>query len=93
MKFTQAQREEQAEKEMYSFNFKKVHEHMVNTNHKWVMGDDHRVPDIEDLRVQARSLLSKVIWDNSEVTNCGTGGFVAYKLPWGIQLTFQLAWS
>jgi hypothetical protein len=93
MEFTKAQREEQAEKAMYNFNFEKVHEHMVNTNHKWVMGDDHRVPDIEDLRVQARSLLTKVIWNNSEVTNCGSGGFVAYKLPWGIQLTFQLAWA
>ena len=40
MKFTQEQREEQAEKAMYSFNFEKVHEHMVNTNHKWVMGDE-----------------------------------------------------
>jgi len=27
------------------------------------------------------------------VTNVGSGGFVAYKLPWGLQLTFQLTWS
>jgi hypothetical protein len=51
------------------------------------------VPDIMDLRVTARDLLTKAIYDDGDVSNVGTGGFVAYKLPWGLQLTFQLSWA
>jgi len=45
---------------------------------------------LQDLRVTARDLLTKAIYDDSNVSNVGTGGFTAYKLPWGIELTFQL---
>jgi hypothetical protein len=45
---------------------------------------------MDDLRNTARDLMTKAIWDESPVSNVGTGGFTAYKLPWGLELTFQL---
>jgi|688.fasta_scaffold52394_4 hypothetical protein len=93
-KFTEAELELKASSIMESFNFEKVLKHMQDTNHQWHMGNGvMRVPDMEDLRVNARSLLTKAIYDKNQCTNVGTGGFVAYKLPWGLQLTFQLAWG
>jgi hypothetical protein len=67
---------------------------MVETNHQWYMGSSSgmKVPDIQDLRNTARSLLTRAEYSN-EVINVGTGGFMVYKLPWGMSLTFQLAWS
>ena len=85
--------EQQAETIMQSFDFEKVLKHMQNTNHQWYMGGGRMaVPDLTDLRVTARDLLTKAIYDKSVASNVGTGGFVAYKLPWGMQLTFQIAW-
>ena len=79
---------------MSGFNFEKVQKHMQDTNHQWYQGGGQMaVPDIEDLRVTARDLLTKAIYDDSDVSNVGTGGLVAYKLPWGLQLTFQLSWA
>jgi len=48
---------------------------------------------IMDLRFTARDLLTKAIHSEDECTNIGTGGLVAYKMPWGLQLTFQLTWA
>ncbi len=85
--------EQQAETIMQSFDFEKVLKHMQDTNHQWYQGGGRMaVPDIMDLRVTARDLLTKAIHDKSVTSNVGTGGFVAYKLPWGMQLTFQIAW-
>jgi hypothetical protein len=85
--------EQQAETIMQSFDFEKVLKHMQDTNHRWYQGGGRMaVPDITDLRVTARDLLTKAIHDKSVASNVGTGGFVAYKLPWGMQLTFQIAW-
>ena len=93
-KFSQAELEHQAETIMGSFGFEKVQKHMQDTNHQWYMGGGQMaVPDIQDLRNTARDLLTKAIYDDSDVSNVGTGGFVAYKLPWGLQLTFQLSWA
>ena len=93
-KFSHAELEEQAQTIMENFSFEKVQKHMQDTNHQWYMGGGQMaVPDIEDLRVTARDLLTKAIYDNSVTANVGTGGLVAYKLPWGLQLTFQLAWA
>ena len=93
-KFSHAELEEQAQSIMGSFAFEKVQKHMQNTNHQWYMGGGQMaVPDIEDLRVTARDLLTKAIYDDSVTANVGTGGLVAYKLPWGLQLTFQLSWA
>jgi len=91
--FTHQELEQQAETIMQSFDFEKVLKHMQDTNHQWYMGGGRMaVPDITDLRVTARDLLTKAIHDKSVASNVGTGGFVAYKLPWGLQLTFQIAW-
>jgi len=93
-KFSHAELEQQAQSIMGSFSFEKVQKHMQDTNHQWYMGGGQMaVPDIEDLRVTARDLLTKAIYDNSVTANVGTGGLVAYKLPWGLQLTFQLSWA
>lgn len=93
-KFSHAELEQQAQSIMGSFSFEKVQKHMQDTNHQWYMGGGQMaVPDIEDLRVTARDLLTKAIYDDSVTANVGTGGLVAYKLPWGLQLTFQLSWT
>jgi hypothetical protein len=93
-KFTAEELELKASSIMESFNFEKILKHMQDTNHQWHMGNGvMRVPDMEDIRVSARSLLTQAIYDKSQCTNIGTGGFVAYKLPWGLQLTFQLGWA
>jgi len=91
--FTHQELEQQAETIMQNFDFEKVLKHMQDTNHQWYQGGGRMaVPDITDLRVTARDLLTKAIHDKSVASNVGTGGFVAYKLPWGMQLTFQIAW-
>lgn len=91
--FTHQELEQQAETIMQSFDFEKVQKHMQDTNHQWYQGGGRMaVPDLTDLRVTARDLLTKAIHDKSVASNVGTGGFVAYKLPWGMQLTFQIAW-
>ncbi len=93
-KFTPEELEAKASHIMQTFNFEKVLKHMQDTNHQWHTGGGvMKVPDLEDLRVNARSLLTQAIYDKNQCTNVGTGGFVAYKLPWGLQLTFQLAWA
>jgi hypothetical protein len=93
-KFTLSELEVQADQIMNSFDFEKIQKHMEATNHQWYLGGGRMgVPDLTDLRVTARDLLTKAICSRDECTNVGTGGFVAYKLPWGMQLTFQLAWA
>jgi hypothetical protein len=79
---------------MHDFDFEKVHKHMVDNNHQWYMGSaGMRVPDVQDLRWCARDLLTKAAYHNDSTSNVGTGGFMAYKLSWGMSLTFQIAWS
>lgn len=93
-KFTEMELELQNAKIMQNFDFDRVHKHMVERGHQWYMGSaGMRVPDMEDLRVTARDLLTKAAYSGDGVTNVGTGGFMAYKMPWGMSLTFQLVWS
>jgi len=93
-KFTLSELEVQADQIMNSFDFEKIQKHMEHTNHQWYMGGGRMaVPDLTDLRITARDLLTKAICSRDECTNVGTGGLVAYKLPWGMQLTFQLSWA
>ena len=94
-KFTELELEVQIQEIMNRFDFEKVYNHMVGTGHQWYMGSVRgmAIPDIDDLRVCAKDLLTKTAYNGDKVANVGTGGFVAYKLPWGMQLTFQLAWS
>ena len=94
VKFTESELETQIQKIMESFNFQKVLDHMIATDHKWYMGSiGMQVPDMEDLRNNARSILVRAAYDKEPNSNAGTGGFMAYKLPWGMSLTFQLVWS
>lgn len=93
-KFTEAELEQQKEAIMNSFNFEKILKHMQDTNHKWHTGNGvMKVPDMDELRLNASSLLRQAIYHKDHCINIGTGGFVAYKMPWGLQLTFQLAWA
>lgn len=92
-KFTAAELEQQADAIMSRFNFEKVLNHMQEKNHQWRIGDGMAIPDMEQLRSNARSLLTQAIYHKDHCVNIGTGGFVAYKMPWGLQLTFQLAWA
>ena len=92
-KFTVSELENKAADIMRNFDFESVLKHMIETDWKWYNGKDTQVPDIEDLRVQARTLLTQAIWTERPVTNVGTGGFMAYKLPWGLSLTFQIGSS
>jgi len=85
--------EKQAEEIMDRFGFEKVHAHMVEKNHRWVDGKELEVPSIHTLRLVARILLTKAIYHKDPCINIGTGGFMVYKMPWGLSLTFQLAWS
>ena len=90
-KFTEQELEQKAFEIMERFDFEAVLKHMQNSNWTWYMGNGRmEVPTMEDLRFTARDLLTKAIYDDSVVANVGTGGFTAYKLPWGIDLTFQL---
>jgi hypothetical protein len=90
-KFTEQELEQKAEDIMRSFNFESVLKHMQDTDWKWYVGGGVMgVPDMQILRATARNLLVRAIYDKAEVANVGTGGFTAYKLPWGMQLTFQL---
>jgi hypothetical protein len=93
-KFNTLELETKADAIMLSFNIEKVHQHMLDTDWRW-SGDDGtmEVPTVDRLKSLARSLLTQAIWDYSLVTNVGTGGFTAYKLPWGLSLTFQIQWS
>jgi hypothetical protein len=90
-KFTTAELENKAERIMDNFDFAAVHKHMVQSDWKWAdPNGESQVPDILRIKVVARYLLTKAIWDSEPVANAGTGGFTAYKLPWGLQLTFQI---
>ena len=70
-----------------SFDFNKVHGYMTDTNWQW-RGDG--VPTIDELKRTAVNLLIEAALDKSEFTSLGTGGFRAYKFPWGLEIVFTL---
>ena len=84
--------EKKASEIMDSFDFESVHAHMEETGWKWYNRNTEgmKVPDIEDIRHTARSLLTQAIWNETPVSNVATGGFHAYKLPWGLELNFAI---
>mgnify|MGYP000438953027 CR=1 FL=1 len=83
--------EKKASEIMESFDFESVHAHMVETGWQWYVRDiGMKVPDIEDIKTTARYLLTQAIWNETPVTNVATGGFHAYKLPWGLELNFAI---
>jgi hypothetical protein len=59
---------------------------MIESNWTW-RGE---TPSIEDLESTALGLLVELVTDKTDFGNIGTGGFRAYKFPWGIELTFSL---
>jgi hypothetical protein len=71
---------------MDRFDFEKVDKHMQSVGWKWF----DKVPDMDDIKGTALSLLVKAQLDSAEVTSLGTGGFRVYKLPWGLELTFSI---
>jgi len=76
---------------MEHFDFEKVLEHMTHVDWKWHRGSEHMVPTVFDLRGTARHCLATVIESNEPSSNAGTGGFYAYKFPWGLQLVFSIS--
>ena len=92
-KFTTAELENKIEEIMDRFDFKKVLEHMEETKWCWQMTSGYKVPDMDQIRSTARRLLTNAVWNDESVANVSTGGFHAYKLPWGLELTFSLTWS
>lgn len=76
---------------MDGFDFEKVHAYMVLTKWTWwnQSKNDYYQPSLEALRIQAETLLWKVMESETPATSIGTGGFMAYKFPWGLKLTFE----
>lgn len=92
-RLTHEELESQAESIMNNFDFERVHKHMKAVDHKWYMSGEMLVPSLDQIRWQARSLLTQAIWSSEECTNMGTGGFMAFKMPWGLKLVFALTWA
>ena len=83
--------EKMADDIMESFDFQKVHAVMRLVEWKWSCNGELRVPTLDEIRAQARRLLDRVVYhdpDGTGVSNCATGGFCAYRFPWGVELVF-----
>lgn len=76
-----------------NFDFEKVHQHMVATDWKW----RDKVPTLQEIKSTAYSLLLNAVEEyyktNRPYGNIGTGGFMVYYFPWGMELTFKLTWN
>ncbi len=68
------------------FDFQKVHDYMVQVDWKW-RGE---MPTIDDLKRTAAILLVNAMQNSEETMSTGTGGFRAYKFPWGVELVFAM---
>jgi hypothetical protein len=68
------------------FDFQKVHDYMVQVDWKW-RGE---IPTIDDLKRTAAILLVNAMQNSEETMSTGTGGFIAYKFPWGLELVFAM---
>jgi len=69
------------------FDFNKVHTYMTDIDWQW-RGEG--VPTIDELKRTAINLLVQAVEDKTEFTSIGTGGFRAYKFPWGLEIVFTL---
>lgn len=72
------------------FDFQKVHDYMILTNWVWVNQYGQAVPTVDELRSTAIRLLRCVADDSKEYSSTGTGGLVAHKFPWGLDLNFAI---
>lgn len=89
--FTHTELERKAAEVMLHFDFEKVHKFMQEQGWRWHLSDDTLgVPSREEIEQHARSLLTQAVWHKDSVVNLGSGGFMAYKLPWGVQLSFNI---
>lgn len=73
------------------FDFEKVRAFMIIN--KWTWRGESDPPTIEQLKSTAMSLLFNVTDQKEDAGNAGTGGFTAYKLPWGLALHFNLEYK
>ena len=78
---------ENRERVLENFDFEKVHAYMTLTN--WTWRGNEKPPTIQELESTATTLMYKIDEDPKETSVQGTGGFYAYKFPWGIKLTFE----
>lgn len=69
------------------FDFDKVHKYMTSVNWQY---RGNGVPTMDELKRTARYSLYQAAISSLPATNAGTGGFMAYKFPWGLSLTFQI---
>ena len=72
------------------FDFQKVRDYMILTNWTWVNSYGQSVPTVDELRSTAIRLLRCVADDEKEYSSTGTGGLVAHKFPWGLDLHFAI---
>lgn len=72
------------------FDFQKVHDYMLLTNWTWVNTYGQSVPTVDELRSTAIRLLRCVADDEKEYSSTGTGGLVAHKFPWGLDIHFSI---
>lgn len=72
------------------FDFQKVRDYMILTNWTWVNPYGQSVPTVDELRSTAIRLLRCVADDEKEYSSTGTGGLVAHKFPWGLDLHFAI---
>lgn len=75
---------------MNGFDFNIVHDYMVKTDWKWI----DKVPTLEEIKAQAQNLLFRAVDEYVKTKqpfgNIGTGGFMVYYFPWGMELVFKL---
>lgn len=72
---------------METFDFEKAHSYMKGIDWQW---REEGVPEPRELKMTAFTLLSNVIDADGPASNSSTGGFTAYKMPWGLSLHFNL---
>lgn len=81
--------ERSIEEIMNYFDFREVHEAMKALDWTWVTCSG-RTPDVKNLRVTARRLLTEVAYEKERVTYIGTGGFIARKNGDSLSLSFEI---
>ena len=70
-----------------NFDFDKVNKYMTEVDWQW---HGEGVPTVDELKRTAVRLLVDAVDDKTEFTSLGTGGFRAYKFPWGLEIVFTL---
>ncbi len=64
---------------------------MLLTEWNWYNHDKgiSGIPTLDDIKKTAEQMLINAVWHDNEAVNVGTGGFMAYKLPHGLVLSFE----